>query len=133
MILLLDTNICSEILRGNEAVAGHLAGHAPSTVRLCSVVYAELQHGARASRAVASNLRSVEAFCSPFESLPFTDDCARVYGQVRATLQGTGQMMGSNDLMIAATAISTGATLVTNDVREFSRVPDLQVVSWPPS
>ena len=79
---------------------------------------------------MARNLRGVEAFCLPFVSLPFNDDCARIYGQVRAELQRMGTMIGGNDLMIAATALEAGATLVTNDIDEFSRVPELSVVSW---
>lgn len=129
-MLLLHTNVCVEVLRGNRAVAERLAAHTPSQIVICSVVYAELQHGARASAAVARNLRSVEAFCLPFASLPFNDDCARIYGQVRAQLQRLGTKLGSNDLMIAATALKAGATLVTNDVHEFLRVPELSVVSW---
>ena len=129
-MLLLHTNVCVEVLRGNRVVAERLAAYTPSQIVICSVVYAELQHGARASAAVARNLRGVEAFCLPFVSLPFNDDCARIYGQVRAELQRMGTMIGGNDLMIAATALEAGATLVTNDIDEFSRVPELSVVSW---
>jgi tRNA(fMet)-specific endonuclease VapC len=93
-------------------------------------VKAELYHGARSSAAVARNLASVEGFCRPYVSLPFDDDCARVYGRVRTELKRLGQMIGSNDLMIAATAIANRLTLVTHKVREFERVPELLLEDW---
>jgi tRNA(fMet)-specific endonuclease VapC len=129
-VLLLDTNVCVDILKGSEAVVERLGRLTPSQLVLCSVVKAELYHGARSSSAVARNLASVERFCRPYRSLPFDDDCARVYGQIRTELKRSCQMIGSNDLMIAATAIATKVTLVTHNVREFSRVPELLLEDW---
>jgi tRNA(fMet)-specific endonuclease VapC len=129
-VLLLDTNVCVGVLKAIPAVVDRLGRLTPSRLVLCSVVKAELYHGARWSSAVARNLASVERFCRPYLSLPFDDDCARVYGQIRAELKRAGQMIGSNDLMIAATAIANKVTLVTNNVGEFSRVPELLLEDW---
>jgi tRNA(fMet)-specific endonuclease VapC len=129
-VLLLDTNVCVGVLKANAAVVDRLGQLAPSRLVLCSVVKAELYHGARSTSAVARNLASVERFCRPYLSLPFDDDCARVYGQIRTELKRSGQMIGSNDLMIAATAIANEITLVTHNLREFSRVPELLVEDW---
>jgi tRNA(fMet)-specific endonuclease VapC len=129
-MLLLDTNACVGVLKSNASVVDRLFQHSPTQVFLCSVVKAELYHGARASASVARNLASVEKFCRPYASFPFDDECARVYGQIRTELKRAGQMIGSNDLMIAATAIANKLTLVTNNLREFSRVPELLLEDW---
>ena len=91
---------------------------------------AELYFAARTSRAAAHNLRMVEEFCRPLQSLPFDDDCAETYGQLRAELQLRGQTIGANDLMIAATAINQKVTLVTHNTREFMRVAGLRLEDW---
>lgn len=129
---LLDTNVCIEILRGNEEFAGQLARRDPSTLKLCAVVKAELSYGASLSAHKAANLRTVEAFCAPFVSLPFDDACAQTYGVLRADLRHRGMQAGSNDLMIAATALTHDLTLVTHDTKEFERIPGLRLEDWRP-
>lgn len=73
---------------------------------------------------------AVKAFVAPFVSLPFDDSAADLYGQIRFDLQSRGQMIGPNDLMIAAIAKDNGLLLVTHNTSEFSRVPGLPVVDW---
>lgn len=130
---LLDTNVCIEVLRGNEELAGHLARRDPSTLKLCSVVKAELFYGAGFSAEKAANLRAVEAFCAPFVSLAFDDACAKAYGALRAELRQRGLQAGSNDLMIAAIALTHELTLVTHDTKEFERIAGLGLEDWHPS
>lgn len=132
-MVLLDTNVCIEVLRGNEELAGHLARRDPSTLKLCSVVKAELSYGACFSAQKAANLRAVEAFCTPFVSLPFDDACAQAYGVLRAELRQRGTQVGSNDLMIAAIALTHDLTLVTHDTREFGHIAGLRLEDWRPS
>jgi tRNA(fMet)-specific endonuclease VapC len=127
---LLDTNVCLGYLNGDRELTQRLLAHDPRDVILCSVVKAELSFGARASARVDDNLRKLEVFFAPFESLPFDDDAAARYGLVRAQLRRAGTPIGGNDLMIAAIALAADATLVTRDQVELSRVPGLRVVAW---
>jgi len=128
---LLDTNACIRILNGTSpALISHLQSIPRSQVRLSSVVKAELLYGARQSSRIAENLRLLERFFDTIASLPFDDRCAEEYGLLREALDRTGRPIGPNDLMIAATARAHDAILVTHNVREFSRVPELQLEDW---
>ncbi len=128
---LLDTNVCIALLNGtSEAVARRFARESPATVRLCSVVVAELHYGARKSQRTARVLENVTRFVGPIPSLPFDDACAREYGILRADLERAGTPIGANDLLIAAVARAADLTLVTRNVREFERVPELRVENW---
>jgi tRNA(fMet)-specific endonuclease VapC len=128
---LLDTNACVALLNGTSAaLAKHLAHHRPSEIRLCAVVKAELLFGARKSERVAENTRLLDAFFTRFVSLPFDDAGAVEYARLRHDLQASGTPIGPNDLMIAAIAVAQNLTLVTHNVREFSRVVGLKVEDW---
>ena len=72
----------------------------------------------------------MDEFLIPYRSLPFDDECARVYGQIRARLTKAGTLIGPNDLLIAATAIAFGTVLVTHNTREFSRIEGLSLEDW---
>jgi tRNA(fMet)-specific endonuclease VapC len=128
---LLDTNACIHILNNTSAgVIGRFSSESPSTIRLCSVVKAELLYGARKSNRVAAVLASLDRFFRPLVSLPFDDECAHEYGLLRADLSRAGTPIGANDLMIAAIARRHNATLVTHNVTEFTRVGGLAVEDW---
>jgi tRNA(fMet)-specific endonuclease VapC len=128
---LLDTNSCISILNDSSvSTTRRLRQHLPSEIYLCSVVKAELLYGARRSSREADNLRLLHRFFAPFVSLPFDDNCAGQYGSIRADLSQLGALIGPNDLMIAATALANGMTLVTHKLREFSRVPGLLIEDW---
>ncbi len=128
---LLDTNACVRVLNNSSAaVVERFRGEAPSTLRLCSVVKAELLYGARKSRRPAGTLRNLERFFQPLESLPFDDACAEQYGLLRAELERAGTPIGAHDLMIAAIARQGDLTVVTHNVEEFSRVAGLRVEDW---
>jgi len=131
MTYLLDTNVCIELLNQRDTSVAHkLAWVVPQTVRLCSVVIAELYHGAYKSSRREANLALLRQFCAQFDSLPFDDDAAQVYGRLRAGLEKQGMLIGSHDLLIAAIAVARGVTLVTRNVAEFGRVPDLTLENW---
>jgi len=131
VIYLLDTNICIAFINGSSAaVRDRLLALEPPSVRLCSVVRAELLYGARNSGRCSENLERLARFFGPFESLPFDDAAAEAYGQLRAQLRREGRLIGGNDMLIAATALAAGATLVTRNQDEFRRVPGLAVESW---
>ena len=131
MTYLLDTNACVEYLRQrNSQIIGRIAATPAGDIRLCSVVKAELYHGAHRSQQATSNLAKVENFVSQFLSLPFDDDAARRYGRLRADLDASGATIGPYDLQIAAIALVHGLTLVTHNTREFGRVAGLTIEDW---
>lgn len=128
---LLDTNACIRILNGTSPALAERLRFVPRTqVRLSSVVKAELLYGARKSGRVAENLRVLEQLFETIASLPFDDRCAEEYGVLREELERAGTLIGPNDLLIAASARAHGAVLVSNNLREFSRVPDLRIDDW---
>ena len=128
---LLDTSVCVALInRVDEQAAARLLEHPRGSVRLCSVVKAELHFGAQNSSRLAENLQRVEIFCRAFESLPFDDESARQHGIVRAQLSREGRPIGGNDLMIASIAVANSHVLVTRNVGEFSRVTGLEVDRW---
>jgi tRNA(fMet)-specific endonuclease VapC len=128
---LLDTNVCIAFLNGRDkGVRDKLLAMDPESVRLCSVVRAELLYGARNSDHVDANLRRLHEFLVAFISLPFDDASADHYGAVRAQLKRDGRPIGPNDLLIAAIALANDQTLVTRNQQEFHRIAGLRVVSW---
>ncbi len=128
---LLDSNVCIRILNGSsQPLTERLRSHDPSEIRLCSVVKAELLYGARHSQRVAENLRLLARFFDAIISVPFDDPAAERYGSVRAELAAVGKPIGPNDLMIAAIALARDLTLVTHNVKEFSRVAGLRFEDW---
>ena len=128
---LLDTNFCVDVIKGTSVLGMcRLRGHDPEEIFLCSIVKAELRYGARLSSRVAENLRLLEDFFVPFLSVPFDDACTEYYGQIRADLRRAGNMIGPNDLMIAAIAKTHDLTLVTHNIRDFSRVVGLKIDDW---
>lgn len=130
MIYLLDTNFCIELLNKKDSRASQkLAEASPLDVRLCSVVKAELFHGAYKSGREA-NINLVRMFSTLFESLPFDDRAAEVYGQLRTELERRGKLIGPNDLLIASISLAHDATLITHNTSEFSHVPNLQIEDW---
>lgn len=127
---MLDTNIVSELVRrpaGN--VAQRAATLEPSSIAISIVVAAELRFGA--VRAGSVRLSSqLEAVLSAIKTLPLTVPADIHYGLIRADLEQIGRPIGRNDLLIAAHARALGATLVTRNTREFSRVPYLAIEDW---
>lgn len=128
---LLDTNICIDFLRGKLPFGYRLFKERdPRLFKISAVVEAELHVGSIKSEKARRNRELVEKFLLPFEVLPFTSQCARVYTQIRAGLERKGTPIGPNDLLIASTALSHGLILVANNVNEFKRVPGLALESW---
>ena len=94
------------------------------------VTWAELQYGVQASNRVEENRSAVALLGQHIKSLDWNHEAAMHYAHIRHTLKTKGRLIGSNDLMIAAHALSMGATVVTNNTRDFERVPQLSVENW---
>ncbi|MHB1532959.1 MAG: type II toxin-antitoxin system tRNA(fMet)-specific endonuclease VapC [Acidithiobacillus sp.] len=128
---MLDTNICIYIMkRQPPEVESRLRDVAIGDVSLSSVVLAELWYGVHRSQRPERNETALRDFLRFVNVLDWPSEAAAVYGAIRATLTRQGSPIGGNDLLIAAHAIHEGATLVTNNGREFERVPGLNLENW---
>ncbi|MHB8405279.1 MAG: type II toxin-antitoxin system tRNA(fMet)-specific endonuclease VapC [Gammaproteobacteria bacterium] len=128
---LLDTNICIYWL--NERPAGiveRLAGVPAGAAVMSVVTWGELQFGAAKSREPVNARRNLEALAEVIPPFPLPVESAHRYGELRAMLERKGTPVGANDLWIAAHALAEGLTLVTNNQREFRRVPKLKIENW---
>ena len=129
-MILLDTNICIYIINAKPpAVLERFRQYRMGDIGLCSVVAAELAFGVAKSDS-ARNRQALEMFLAPLIILPFDTAAVWVYGDLRANLERRGTPIGSLDTMIAAHALSQQALLITNNMREFSKVPGLQLDNW---
>jgi tRNA(fMet)-specific endonuclease VapC len=130
-MFLLDTNICIYIIKKNPArVLERLTALDPTETAISSITLAELEFGVEKSQQVERNRRALGLFVAPLEILPFDEAAARVYGAVRSELERRGRPIGALDLLIAAQALALGATLVTNNQREFGHIAGLSLENW---
>lgn len=128
---MLDTNICVYLIEHNPLqVRTQFEKRQPGDIMLSSIVLAELMYGISKSQHKERNLAALEMFFIPLEIVQFDEHAAGKYGDIRADLEQSGQIIGGNDLFIAAHALSLDATLVTNNLKEFTRVPGLQLENW---
>ncbi len=130
MAYLPDTNVWISLLKDpGGKLAARVQAEFPTTILLCSVVKAELWHGAQKYGNRERRERALGMLFAPFGSLPFDDAAARHYADIRHQLEVKGQAIGPNDLQIAAIARSRGLILVSADPG-FGRVPALHVEDW---
>ena len=127
---LLDTNIVIYVIKQRPLHALARFNEHQGAMAMSAITLAELIHGAEKSGAPARNLAVVEDFASRLEVLPYGLKAAQHYGQIRASIEAIGQPIGVNDLHIAGHARSEGLTLVTNNQREFIKVPGLLLDNW---
>lgn len=125
----LDTNTLIYFFKGQGAVAGNLRACTPGEVVIPAVVVYELERGIEASGSIKRR-RALQQLVKTVSVLPFDGAAARVAASIRVQLDRAGTPIGVLDGMIAGTVVVSGATLVTNNVREFRRVPGLRVVDW---
>jgi tRNA(fMet)-specific endonuclease VapC len=128
---MLDTNICIYVLKSHSAELRHRF-RVSKDLCISVVTYAELCFGIENGDASLKGQRweQLDAFTRLLLILPLDEDTARHYGRIRAQLKRKGRSIGNNDLFIGAHAMSSGAILVTNNIREFRRVPGLPVENW---
>lgn len=131
MKLLLDTNICIALINGKEVELHRRVRFRPfQDFTICSVVLEELFFGALKSGRPDETRARVEKFSEFYPCLPFDEKAARKHAFLRMDLKKKGKPVGHNDLMIASIAISSQLTLITRNVREFSRIPGLHLEEW---
>jgi tRNA(fMet)-specific endonuclease VapC len=128
---MLGTDISSYIMkRSSDAVLHRLSHTAVSALCISIVTKSELLYGIETSPRKRQDEESLQEYLSYVTVLDFPDEAALHYAQIRAHLKRRGEMIGSNDLFIAAHARALSLTLVTNNSREFSRVPHLKIENW---
>ena len=128
---LLDTNICIYIARSQPAtVARRFARAAPGTLGISIITWGELCFGAAKTRDRSRVNTLLEQFSRLMAILPLPPEAGLNYGEVRAALEKAGKPIGNNDLWIAAHALTLGVPLVSNNAREFERVPGLKLQNW---
>ena len=130
MRFLLDTSICVFALRGHAGTAVRLGRVAGADIAVSVITVAELRVGVRKSREAEVRQLALTAFLAPFPVLPFDAAAVDRYVGARCALEGEGRPIGERDLIIAATALAHELTVVTNNTREFGRVPGLRVEDW---
>jgi len=131
MTWMLDTNIAIQVIRHKPPqLLARLTAHAVGEVLISSISVAELWFGVAKSREAQRNTHALEQFLVPLQVVPFDERAARAYGPLRAELERQGRPIGPLDTLIAAHALSLGATLVTSNLQEFFRVPGLRVEDW---
>ena len=127
---LLDTNVLSDLLRNPGGLAAQrVALMGEATICTSIVVACELRYGA-AKKGSARLSERVEIVLGSLEVLPLDKESDRRYAEIRSQLEQRGRPIGPNDLLIAAHALALDLTLVTHNVEEFSRVPDLKIENW---
>lgn len=127
----LDTNTCIYFLKGiYPSLLAKMLSVQPSDIKIPAVVKAELIYGVEKSVRRNENMETLAAFLLPFEVAPFADSAAACYAKIRAQLEKLGLPIGPNDLLIAATVIAEQGILVTNNTKEFSRIPELNLENW---
>src|ERR1700739_154528 len=128
---LLDTNICIYIRQKRpEEVLRRFRRLRPGEAVLSVITYGELLCGAVKSAQRSAALGRLRELVQLLPALPLPDTAAEAYGRIRADLESKGEMIGNNDLWIAAHAVAAGLTLVTNNEREFRRVRGLKMQNW---
>jgi tRNA(fMet)-specific endonuclease VapC len=128
---LLDTNICIYIRQKRpEEVLRRFERLRPGEAVLSVITYGELLYGAAKSQHRLAALERLRELITLLPAVPLPEAAAVAYGKIRAELESRGEMIGNNDLWIAAHAVAAGLTLVTNNEREFRRVRGLRVRNW---
>lgn len=128
---LLDTNICIYIQKKRPfSVFQQFATHSKRDIAIFAITLGELHYGVSFSGYPEKSLQKLQAFLNLVTILPLPLNASQHFGEIFATLRRQGQLIGSNDMWIASHALAENLIVVTNNVSEFSRVKNLQVVNW---
>jgi len=128
MKFLFDSNAIIAVLKGNAALVTRMKAHRPSDFAISSIVAHELYYGAYKSQRTSENLARLDQL--QFPVLEFDREDAVAAGEIRAALTSIGQPVGAYDVLIAGQARCRGLTLISRNVREFSRIDGLALENW---
>ena len=127
----LDTNICIFLINKKfPKMSEYYLKQSPLDIYISTVVLSELVYGVQKSKLREQNLSNLKVFLSEINLVPLDDMAAFIAGQIRADIDRAGTPVGGNDILIAATTLANEGILVTNNTREFSRIPNLKLVDW---
>lgn len=127
---MLDTNICIHVMKRYPPELREKFNALAEELCISCITLGELHYGAETSARRAENLTAIENFVARLEVLPFGYKAAAHYGQLRAELERVGKPCGAHDMQIGGHARSEGLILVTDNMREFTRMPGLRVEHW---
>ena len=131
MMYFIDTNMCIYFLKNTyPGMVKRWLSITPDKIKIPSIVKAELLTGAYKSVIKKEILRKLEFFLAPYEIITFTDEMTLCYAEIRSKLEKSGTVIGPNDLLIASITKHCGGTLITNNIREFKRIPGLKLENW---
>jgi len=129
-MILLDTTVVIAFFNGNQEILKRI--HAEiGKIALSALVVAELDYGAKASQKAKENIEKLHRFIDIVRVVPFDLECAKIFGTIKSKLRKLGKPTGEMDALIAATAMSHKALLVTGDRKHFENIENLKVESWP--
>ncbi len=126
----LDTNTLIYFFKGMGRVADRLQSVSPQQIGLPTIVVYELEYGMAKSNSPKKRRQQLDAFGELVQLLPFGASEAKITAHLRAKLESRGTPIGPHDLLIAGTTLAINGTLVTNNTKEFSRVPKLKLENW---
>jgi tRNA(fMet)-specific endonuclease VapC len=129
-VFALDTNTLIYFFKGQGRVGERLLEHRPGEIAIAMITVFEIETGIAKSRSGSRRRRQFDQFLEAVTVLPFDRNAARHAADIRAALEASGQPIGPLDTLIAGTARASNSILVTRNLREFSRVPDLRVTDW---
>jgi len=127
---MLDTNICIYVVKNYPAKLRERFNRLADALCISTITLAELHYGAEKSARRLENLVAIRQFAARLAILPFSEKAATHYGEIRAGLERAGKPAGSHNMLIAGHARSEGMTVVTNNVREFKRMPGVRSENW---
>ena len=131
MKFMLDTNTCIYIIKRKPSeVIKRFKRTNISQIGISSITLSELSYGVSKSSKPEKNQLALAQFIAPLVILPYSDEAAQYYGELRAYLEKQGTPIESLDMLIAAHALSIDCTLVTNNEKEFIRIPNLKIDIW---
>lgn len=131
MTYYLDSNIIIFALKNKvPGLKEKIRSFSRSKIKVPSMTAAELIAGAYKSKKVEENLHVAFCFMEPYETVPFDADASEIYGKIKSEMEAGGNTIGPNDMVIAATVMSRGGILITNNVKEFEHVKGLQIEDW---
>ena len=127
----LDTNIIIYALKGKyPSIQTHFMRIPPTAIVIPTIVMAEIEYGARRSNNYEETISRYLKFTDIFEKEPFCEKAQSEYGRIRNELEKAGTSVGANDLIIAATVLVGDGILITNNTKEFSRIPGIRLENW---